>query len=67
MLKDSIPFKGTTLKKSSVNADSRPLKVREIIEIIQSFSDAARRAVKLSKFNDGVQILRHTPRLCVIK
>ncbi len=45
-----------TPRKSPVDADSRALELNEIHEIIQSFADAARRAVEVSKFNGGVQI-----------
>ncbi len=45
-----------TPRKSPVDADSRALELTEINEIIQSFADAARRAMECSKFNGGVQI-----------
>lgn len=45
-----------TPRKSPVDANSQALELIEIKEIIQSFADAARRAVEISKFSGGVQI-----------
>lgn len=47
---------GLRTPRDLIKSDSRALEANEIEEIIQSFADAAKRAVTLSKYNGGVQI-----------
>lgn len=45
-----------TPRKSPVKVPARPLQAAEIPAIVQSFADAARRAVTLGGYNGGVQV-----------